>query len=336
MRGSKILFVPILLAIVFFSGVLPRAWSSSIPDKDYRIVINIPSRTLWVYSGDKIVRWFPVGVGRPGFSTPVGQFHVTRKILNPGWENPYKPQGASRIRPGAGNPLGTRWIGFHPYKGGEYGIHGTNRPSSVGRFSSHGCVRMKIKDAETLFDLVTPGTPVEVRYDLVLIRKHENKIRIATYRDAFHQGRPSAAEIRQQILEQFPSAQVNDVQLLAALQNSREHYTEVGIVPENTAPESPSVLIASRKESALEKKAEKKSHDISDQPPLSAESPKAGSLQVKPEEQPLRSSYAMLQTTKSTTMPAEQEDVIPQTVEIDLPSIPERWFVQPLWRKTHP
>ncbi len=303
MRGIKSLTTLLVFAVTML--FMPAAWANS-PNDGHRIVINIPSRTLWLYQGEEIVKWFPVGVGRPGFSTPVGAFRVTRKILDPGWENPYKPGGASRIAPGPNNPLGTRWIGFHPYKGGEYGIHGTDRPSSVGKFSSHGCVRMKVGDAEVLFDLVDIGTPVEVRYDLVLIRKHDDKIRIATYRDVFNRGRPSVAEIRQRILEQFPGARVDDAGILAALQSPREQYMEVGYVIEDQP-----VMAASSDNQA--------------NGPAAADS---NPFLPEPEDKPLASRYAVTQMeVQSVPVPEESENAVAPV------SVPERWYVRPAWRR---
>ncbi len=151
----------IVAFILFVSlGLISRV--DATPIIHPKIVINLPHRTLTLYSDEKPVHVYPVGVGRKGFSTPVGHFSIIDKVIDPGWENPYLPQGRSDIRPGKSNPLGTRWMGFNRYKGGEYGIHGTNNPKSVGRYSSHGCVRMYIHDAETLFNEVDIGTPVEV------------------------------------------------------------------------------------------------------------------------------------------------------------------------------
>lgn len=182
-----------------------------------RIVINIPSRQLWLYQGNKIVRYFPVGVGRPGFMTPMGHFSVIRKIVDPGWEHPYLPQGKVRIAPGENNPLGTRWMGFYQKNGGEFGMHGTDTPSSVGKFSSHGCVRMQVKDAETLFDLVDIGTPVDIVYEPVLVRRSGNNVRIQVYPDVFKKGTPSADAVKAKILKEFPQAQVDPARLQAAL-----------------------------------------------------------------------------------------------------------------------
>jgi L,D-transpeptidase ErfK/SrfK len=189
-RIGNRLILGICIALALMLGLSAQVGAT--PVEDAKIVINIPSRTLWLYSGRRIVKYYPVGVGRHGFPTPLGRYQVTRKVINPGWENPYKPSGSVRVKPGKGNPLGTRWIGFKPHNGGEYGIHGTNQPRSVGRLSSHGCVRMKISDVEDLFEQVTVGTPVEVTYQQVLLRPEGDRLRVVVYPDWFCKGRPTA------------------------------------------------------------------------------------------------------------------------------------------------
>ena len=205
----------------------------------YKIVINIPSRTLWVYSGNHIIKYYPVGVGRIGYMTPLGHYAITQKVLDPGWENPYLPQGRMRMAPGRENPLGTRWMGFYQDQGGEYGMHGTDTPSSVGKFSSHGCVRMKIPDAEALFNMVDIGTPVDVVYKPVLIRQSQDIIRVIVYPDRFHRGMPTRSDIKNQILSQYPTAQIDVVKLQNALSQANERPVDVGLVPINTISDSP-------------------------------------------------------------------------------------------------
>lgn len=211
---------------------LAKPGLSSIGDLEVsRLVINIPSRTLWVYAGDKIIRFFPVGVGRVGFSTPMGKFSVIRKVMDPGWENPYLASGEMRLAPGETNPLGTRWIGFYQKAGGEYGMHGTDNPESVGKFSSHGCVRLKVPDAEALFEMVEVGTPVEVVYQPVLVRRHGNQVRVVVYNDRFRRGMPSVSKVKADILKQYPKARVDVAQLQTALRQHAEKPVTVGQIP---------------------------------------------------------------------------------------------------------
>ena len=65
--------------------------------------------------------------------------------------------GEQPIPPGPSNPLGTRWMGLDAP---GVGIHGTPNPASIGYSASHGCIRMRIPDAEWVFQRVRVGTPV--------------------------------------------------------------------------------------------------------------------------------------------------------------------------------
>lgn len=155
------------------------------------VVINLPARRLLAYHQGQVLAEFPVGLGRAQFPTPVGQFNVIRKVDTPTWENPYQQMGkALRITPGQDNPLGTRWIGFHQTPQGEFGIHGTDRPASVGQYSSHGCVRMHVKDAERLYAMVTLGTPVWVTPNPWVVRQVGEQIEVR------YVGAPPSAPVR--------------------------------------------------------------------------------------------------------------------------------------------
>lgn len=241
--GNQIMVTITALILLASMSATPRVSAESLPlppvplpaesqPAERRLVINIPSRTLWVYQGEKIIRYFPVGVGRPGFMTPVGKYSIISKVIDPGWENPYLPKGKVRLAPGEENPLGTRWMGFYQKAGGEYGMHGTDNPASVGKFSSHGCVRMKVRDAEVLFELVDLGTPVEVTYQPVLIRKQGNSVRVIVYPDRFAKGMPSAAKVKSDILKQFPEAQLDVQRLQTALSQPNERPVDVGALPD--------------------------------------------------------------------------------------------------------
>jgi hypothetical protein len=164
----------------------------------------------------------------------VGQYSVISKVIDPGWENPYLPKGKVRLAPGDDNPLGTRWIGFFRKGAGEYGMHGTDNPNSVGKFSSHGCVRLKVKDAEALFEMVDLGTPVVVQYEPVLIRQHDTCIQLIVFTDRFKRGTPTAQQIKNRIIKQYPQAHVTLAQIQAALAQPNEKPMTVGsiVLPE--------------------------------------------------------------------------------------------------------
>ena len=121
-----------------------------------RIVVSIPDRKLAVLEGDRTLRIFETAVGAPKSPSPTGTFQIVNSIADPTWYNKGRI-----IPPGKSNPLGTRWLGLSR-KG--YGIHGTNRPDSIGHNASHGCIRMRNREVEELFKIVAVGDQVEL-YD---------------------------------------------------------------------------------------------------------------------------------------------------------------------------
>jgi lipoprotein-anchoring transpeptidase ErfK/SrfK len=123
------------------------------------IVILRGSNRLRVYENAKLVKTFGVATGQAAYPTPLGSFTIVVKERDPWWYPPPSPwaQSEQPVPPGPGNPLGTRWMGLSvPY----VGIHGTPDAASIGYSASHGCIRMRIPEAEWLFQKVRVGTPV--------------------------------------------------------------------------------------------------------------------------------------------------------------------------------
>jgi len=125
------------------------------------VVIRRGSHMLYFYKGAHMRRRgrFGVAVGQPIYPTPTGKFTIVTKQKNPWWYPPDSAwaSGASPIPPGPGNPLGTRWMGL---SASGVGIHGTPDAASIGYSASHGCIRMRIPDAEWLFKRVEVGSTV--------------------------------------------------------------------------------------------------------------------------------------------------------------------------------
>lgn len=210
--------------------------NQSVKTDKTKILINVPARKLWLLDrAGRLLREYPVGVGRPQFPTPEGEFSVIRMVKNPGFENPYKAKGASRIAPGSNNPLGTRWIGFKATAQGEYGMHGTNRPQSVGQLSSHGCVRMYVKDAEDLFERVTFGTPVTVSYDRTVVKTRGNAVVMTFAPNSFGTAGASEDDVSEAIRAYFPEARLDGDVLNKALETSSLQQRIIGTVPDPQA-----------------------------------------------------------------------------------------------------
>ena len=138
--------------VVSFSGFSPGT-----------IVVKTHERHLYyVLDGGRALR-FPVGVGKSGWRWR-GHARIESKYVRPAWQAP--PELAhghyGPIIPGGSprNPLGEAALTL---RGGDYAIHGTNNPASIGGFVSHGCIRMYNRDIRELYRLVNVGTPVVVQ-----------------------------------------------------------------------------------------------------------------------------------------------------------------------------
>jgi lipoprotein-anchoring transpeptidase ErfK/SrfK len=139
--------------IVAFSGFAPGT-----------IVVKTGERHLYYVIDHARALRFPVGVGRSGKAW-TGTARIEGKFVRPAWappeeirrDNPDLPE----VIPGgaANNPMGEAALTL---RGGEYAIHGTNRPQSIGGFVSYGCIRMYNHDIRALYRMVDIGTPVVV------------------------------------------------------------------------------------------------------------------------------------------------------------------------------
>lgn len=148
-----------------------------VPDAGDGIVVNIPQRLLFFFHDGALAAWYPVALGRPDWQTPTGRFEVVSRRRRPTWHVPPSIQEEMRrhgepvravVPPGPQNPLGEHWIGL---SGSFCGIHGTNAPASIYSFRTHGCIRLHPDDAADLFARVSIGTPVEIAYEPVLLRR---------------------------------------------------------------------------------------------------------------------------------------------------------------------
>jgi lipoprotein-anchoring transpeptidase ErfK/SrfK len=128
------------------------------------IVVRTNERRLYLTLGQGRALVYPVGVGRAGRQW-AGRSMIDSKRIRPAWgpppdikrDNPRLPD----VIPGGApnNPMGAAALTL---SGGEYAIHGTNSPGSIGGFVSYGCIRMYNQDITDLYDRVSVGTPVIV------------------------------------------------------------------------------------------------------------------------------------------------------------------------------
>jgi len=138
------LYLAIIFIAVLFTcaGTETGAAAAPIPER-VSVIVDMDKLTLTLFYGGEPIRQYPVAMGRYETPTPVGNWEIVSMETNPP------------------DVMGTRWMGLNiPY--GNYGIHGTNAPHSIGSFASHGCIRMFNSDAEDVFSRIAVGAPVTI------------------------------------------------------------------------------------------------------------------------------------------------------------------------------
>ena len=164
-RTVLFVFIVLMWALVVAAARASTHDIVSLPGfKPGTIVVKTSERKLYFVLDGRSAMRFPVGVGKAGQEW-TGLARVTGKYVRPAWAPPAdirreNPRLPSVIPGGApNNPMGQFAMTLGD---GTYAIHGTNRPASVGRFVSHGCIRMYNADITDLYGRVGVGTTVVV------------------------------------------------------------------------------------------------------------------------------------------------------------------------------
>jgi lipoprotein-anchoring transpeptidase ErfK/SrfK len=128
------------------------------------VVVKTSERHLYFVTAPGRALRYPVGVGRAGKSWS-GRAIIDRRVVAPGW---IPPDDVRRDHPklpllipggSPANPMGAAALTLNR---GDYAIHGTNQPNSIGQFVSYGCIRMYNADVLELYRMTREGTPVVV------------------------------------------------------------------------------------------------------------------------------------------------------------------------------
>jgi L,D-transpeptidase ErfK/SrfK len=106
------------------------------------IVVSLGKRNLTFYKNNRIIKTYPIAIGKILTVTPIGEYVIVNREPNPG------------------GPFGAIWLSLSR---AGYGIHGTNQPSSIGKAVSLGCIRMHNKDVLELAAQVPNGTRVVIQ-----------------------------------------------------------------------------------------------------------------------------------------------------------------------------
>ena len=131
-----------------------QSWELKLSQTPYHLSVNKERRRLTLWSRCQKVRTYPVGIGTKFTPTPVGTFYLASLLKPPTNHSVYGvyAYGLSGYSAVIHN---WRW-------GGVIGLHGTDDPSSVGHFTSHGCIRMYNWDITKLVRILPLGTPITI------------------------------------------------------------------------------------------------------------------------------------------------------------------------------
>jgi lipoprotein-anchoring transpeptidase ErfK/SrfK len=127
----------------------------SLSQTSYRIEVRLSSHELVLYDGGEVRLETVIGVGGDGAPTPLGRYYINELFQPPDPTGPYGPY--------AFGLSGFSEVHFD-FAGGEgvIGIHGTNDPSSIGRDSSQGCIRVDNAVITEMASFLPLGVPVEI------------------------------------------------------------------------------------------------------------------------------------------------------------------------------
>ncbi|WP_027172054.1 L,D-transpeptidase [Methylobacterium sp. 10] len=128
------------------------------------VVVRTSERRLYLVNGDGTAIRYPVAVGKPGKQW-TGATKIDGKYVEPAWSPPREVKRDNPRLPdviAGGSPHNPMGAAAMTLAGGEYAIHGTNRPNSVGTYASYGCIRMYNQDVVDLYGRVSVGTQVYV------------------------------------------------------------------------------------------------------------------------------------------------------------------------------
>jgi L,D-transpeptidase ErfK/SrfK len=190
-------------ALLPLEFILPDA-----PHKD--IVLNLANMRLFYFPKKEPGRLYtyPVGIGRQGWSSPIGVTSIVEKQTNPVWHVPPSIQREhaekgdilpQNVHSGPDNPLGyyAMRLGFPSYL-----IHGTNKPYGIGMQISHGCIQLYPEDIETLFNKVAVGTKVRIVHQPYLAAWHQDSLYIEAH-DPLDKWAANKAKLKKQFLKKL-------------------------------------------------------------------------------------------------------------------------------------
>lgn len=151
------------------------------------LVVNIPEMRAYDFGVEAGPEVLAVAIGDADDPTPIGEYRVGKKRIDPEWRVPAsiradKPELPAVVPAGPDNPLGSRWLTIGT---SSYGLHGTNVRWSIGRIATHGCVRFYEEDIVRLYDRVREGTRLQLVYQPYKWGRDGNQLLLEAHPDVY-------------------------------------------------------------------------------------------------------------------------------------------------------
>jgi L,D-transpeptidase ErfK/SrfK len=216
--------------------ILPRA-----PQRG--IIINVPEMRMYMFpprtkpDDTLMMRTWAVAIGDSDTPSPVGSFTIASKDKNPTWYVPdsiYRTMDPPKRRivpPGPDNPMGEYRIRLSK---GDYSIHGTDTPWSIGRETTHGCIRLYPEDIGELFHLVAPSMRGEIVYEPVKLGAANGRVYVEVHDDVYRRFRSLESEAFRLVRAAGVSSRVDPERLRQAVRERRG--IPIDITGNGTAP----------------------------------------------------------------------------------------------------
>ncbi len=205
---------------------------------DAGVVVNVPQRMLFRFVSGRVAAAYPVTVGKRGWATPTGDFTVINRQTDKTWIVPPSIQAEmlregkpvlAEVAPGPANPLGRHWIGISLP---GIGLHGTNAPSGIYGFRSHGCIRLHPDDIAALFENTRVGDRGRIVYrPLLLAVAADGRIWFEANPDADRRGPGTLDSVREMARRRaVDEAAIDWARVQVALKQRTGNAIDVGVV----------------------------------------------------------------------------------------------------------
>ena len=203
------------------------------------LVLNLPEMRLYDFTQGPDPRVYPIAIGAADTPSPVGDQRVEWKAIEPVWRVPASiravdPDLPNEVPPGPDNPLGRHWMGI----GNGFGIHGTNNRWSIGRLTTHCCIRLDNDDIAELYPRIPVGTPVRILYQTVKLGRSGDDLFVEVHPDIYSRDAESLSDVLAELLALGVLDSVARDALDSALREARGIPLWIGTLPQSPPAKS--------------------------------------------------------------------------------------------------